>query len=96
MNVDEMESEEFPMSPEIIALEQNKDTHFKEVMKTSDKFSERLIESSPLITYENKIYIPISLRKRIDCWYHNVNTSGKAGAQIPHLPLGDDSSPWGR
>jgi hypothetical protein len=25
-----------------------------------------------------------------------VNTSGKAGTQIPHLPLGDDSSPWGR
>jgi hypothetical protein len=27
---------------------------------------------------------------------HTVNTSGKAGAQIPHLPLGDDSSPWVR
>jgi hypothetical protein len=26
----------------------------------------------------------------------SVNTSGKAAAQIPHLPLGDDSSPWGR
>jgi hypothetical protein len=25
-----------------------------------------------------------------------VNTSGKAGAQIPQLPLGDDSPPWGR
>jgi hypothetical protein len=25
-----------------------------------------------------------------------VNTSDKAGAKIPHLPLGDDSSPWGR
>jgi hypothetical protein len=25
-----------------------------------------------------------------------VNTSGKAGAQIPHLSLGDDSPPWGR
>jgi hypothetical protein len=25
-----------------------------------------------------------------------VNTSGKASAQIPQLPLGDDSSPWGR
>jgi hypothetical protein len=25
-----------------------------------------------------------------------VNTSGKAGAQIPQSPLGDDSSPWGR
>jgi hypothetical protein len=25
-----------------------------------------------------------------------VNTSGKAGAQIPQPPLGHDSSPWGR
>jgi hypothetical protein len=25
----------------------------------------------------------------------NVNTSGQAGAQIPHLPLGYDSSPYG-
>jgi hypothetical protein len=25
-----------------------------------------------------------------------VDTSGKAGAQIPQLPLGDDSPPWGR
>jgi hypothetical protein len=25
-----------------------------------------------------------------------VNTPGQAGAQIPHLPLGDDSSPFGR
>jgi hypothetical protein len=25
-----------------------------------------------------------------------VNTSGQAGAQIPHPPLGDDSSPFGR
>jgi hypothetical protein len=25
-----------------------------------------------------------------------VNTSYKAGAQIPHLPLGDDASPCGR
>jgi hypothetical protein len=24
-----------------------------------------------------------------------VHTSGKAGTQIPHLPLGHDSSPWG-
>jgi hypothetical protein len=44
MNVDEMESEEFPMSPEIIAPEQKKDTHLKEVMKKSDKFSERIEE----------------------------------------------------
>jgi hypothetical protein len=30
------------------------------------------------------------------CSFANVNTSGKAGAQILHLPLGDDSSPRGR
>jgi hypothetical protein len=28
--------------------------------------------------------------------YEIVNTSGKAGAQIPQLPLGGDSPPWGR
>jgi hypothetical protein len=27
---------------------------------------------------------------------NSVNTSGKAGAKIPQLPLGDDSSPWVR
>jgi hypothetical protein len=37
MNVDETESEEFPISPVIIAREQKKDTHLKEVMKKSDK-----------------------------------------------------------
>jgi hypothetical protein len=57
MNLDGMESEEFPMSPEIIVCEQKKDTHLKEVMKKSDKFSERFIETSTVITYDNDIYI---------------------------------------
>jgi hypothetical protein len=71
MNIGEiMVSEEFPMSPEIIALEQKKDTHVKEVMKKSKKFSEKLIERSTVITYDNNIYIPQSLRKRIVWWYH--------------------------
>jgi hypothetical protein len=38
--------------------------------------------------------------KDIDAWNRawaswSVNTSGKAGAQITHIPLGDDSSPSG-
>jgi hypothetical protein len=70
MNVDEMESEEFSMSPEIIARGQKKDTYLKEVMKKSDKFSERTVERATVITFDNKIYIPISLRKRIAWWYH--------------------------
>jgi hypothetical protein len=58
------------MSPEIIDREQKKDTHLKEVMKKSDKFSEIIVEISTVITYKNKIYIPISLRKRIVWWYN--------------------------
>jgi hypothetical protein len=55
MNVDEMESEEFPMSPEIIAREQKKDKYLKEVMKKSDKLSEIIVELSTVITYDNRI-----------------------------------------
>jgi hypothetical protein len=70
MNFDEIESEEFPMSPAIIACEQQKDSQLKELIKRSDNFSERIIERSTVITYEKKIYIPQSLRKRIVWWYH--------------------------
>jgi hypothetical protein len=42
MNVDEMESEELPMSPEIIAREQKKDKHLKEVMKKSSSSQREL------------------------------------------------------
>jgi hypothetical protein len=59
------------MSPEIIAREQKKETHLKKVMKKSEKFSERLIERSSVITsYDNKIYVSQSLRMRIVWWYH--------------------------
>jgi hypothetical protein len=39
MNIAEMESEEFAMSPEIIARERKKDTHLKEGMNKSEKLS---------------------------------------------------------
>jgi hypothetical protein len=39
-----MESEEFPMSPDILAREQKKDTYLKEVMNKSDRLSERIVE----------------------------------------------------
>jgi hypothetical protein len=56
-----MEAEEFPMS-----REQKKDTHLKEVIKKSDKFSERLIERSTVITYDNKIYIYTNITQKED------------------------------
>jgi hypothetical protein len=39
--------------------------------------------------------VPGCLNGVIGVGFVNVNTSGKAGAQIPQLPLGDNSSPWG-
>jgi hypothetical protein len=54
VNFHERESEEFPMSPEIIAREQQKDSQLKELIKRSEKFSERTIERSTVITYEKK------------------------------------------
>jgi hypothetical protein len=59
MNVDEMESEEFPMNPAIIPREQQKESQLKELIKRSDKFSESTIEIYTVITYEMKIYIPL-------------------------------------
>jgi hypothetical protein len=70
MIFDEIESEEFPMIPAIISREQQKDSQLKELMKRSDKFSERTIERFTVITYEKKICIPQSLKKRIVWWYH--------------------------
>jgi hypothetical protein len=70
INFDEMESEEFPMSPDIIAREQKKHLNLKYVMKKSEKFSKITIERSTVITYDSKISIPRPLRKRIVWWYH--------------------------
>jgi hypothetical protein len=48
------------------------------------------------IEVKKKLYdIKQSYNVYIKC-FNYVNTSGKTGAQIPHLPLGDDSSPRGR
>jgi hypothetical protein len=46
------------MKPAIIDREQQKESQLKELIKRSDKFSERTIERSTVITYEKKIYIP--------------------------------------
>jgi hypothetical protein len=53
-----------------LLVNNTKDSQLKELINTSDNFSERTIERATLITYENKIHIPQSLRKRILWWYN--------------------------
>jgi hypothetical protein len=60
--------------------------------KTIDKYD--LIE----LSQNGEVYIEIQkgMYRLQQADILAVNTTGKAGAQIFHLPLGDDSSPWGR
>jgi hypothetical protein len=51
-----------------------------------EKFIQRLQDLNRYLDF-------IPIEKTSD---NSVNTSVKAGAQIPQLPLRDDSSPWGK
>jgi hypothetical protein len=51
---------------------------------------EMLSQSQNQYTISEMLY-SVALRELL-----SANTSGKAGAKIPQLPLGDDSPPWGR
>jgi hypothetical protein len=74
MNFYAMESEEFPMSSAIIAREQHKDSHLKELIKRSDKFSERTKERFTVITYEKKIYTTITQKENSVLVSHILTT----------------------
>jgi hypothetical protein len=59
------------------------------------------IDAGQIYTEHTGRFPVVSSKGNKTSWYYmimivmHVNTSGKAGAQIPQLPLGDDSSPWG-
>jgi Integrase zinc binding domain len=56
----DMDTELFPMSPELITKEQKGDQPLKE----------QTIEGLPLLTLENRIIIPEVLHQHIVAWYH--------------------------
>jgi hypothetical protein len=47
----------------MLMKKQKKDTYLKEVMNKSDKFSERIVERSTVITYDNNIYTYINQKE---------------------------------
>jgi transposase InsO family protein len=65
------EEETFPLSPTLLATEQRKDkTLMRNVKRASNIYSTRTIEDVELITYHDKIVVPLTLRSRIIAWYH--------------------------
>ena len=65
----DLEEDKFPLNPRLIAKEQNNDKWVKE--QDSSEFKVHKIEGVELLTYQQKIVIPTSLRGRILAWYHS-------------------------
>jgi hypothetical protein len=67
-----------PQSHSILAA------HFDYLLKNTERYS------PPCYHGGHRAELTEELLQLIDADMEFVNTSGKAGAQIPHLPLGDD------
>ena len=62
---------DFPLSPETIRAEQQKDKKLLEAFKEKkEHFSTEIVESSELILFKEKIYVPSTLTERVLAWYH--------------------------
>ena len=65
-----LESEEFPLSPKVIAREQEKDHHIRHMKRSDPEMKIVEVEGHQLLAHGNKIVIPPSLQGRIVWWYH--------------------------
>lgn len=67
----EEDDQRFPLSPPLIAKEQQKDkTLMKSLKQSRSEYGTTVLENVDLITYKNKIVIPKVLQGRILAWYH--------------------------
>ena len=72
-NNNERDFENFPMSPILIAKEQQKDKKLLRALKTSTKeFGKMMLEDRELITYNKRIVVPERHKGRILAWYHST------------------------
>jgi hypothetical protein len=68
----EVEESKFPMNPQLIQQEQEKDkTLQQDIQKNVEKYRKRKLEGVEVLTHHKLIVIPKSLQKRIVTWYHH-------------------------
>jgi transposase InsO family protein len=68
---EDVEFEQFPMKPALIAREQAKDKKLQKKIRESRRdYTMMKIEGYNLLSYQGKIVIPDSLQGRIVAWYH--------------------------
>ena len=70
MPLKELEEEDFPMKPSLIAEEQQKHREWRALRNRTEGCELKLIEGVHVWTLGGKIYVPRSLRGRIIGWYH--------------------------
>ena len=67
----DIESEEFPMSPELINKYQSRDKRLLRKAARLPNYDLRRVEKVKLIHFKGRIYVPEPLQERILSWYHN-------------------------
>jgi hypothetical protein len=67
----DIELETFPMNPQLIEREQQKDKQIQHSkQKSPTHYGEMKVERATLITHDGKIVLPKSLTERVIDWYH--------------------------
>jgi transposase InsO family protein len=68
---EEIEFEQFPMKPSLIAREQRKDKRIQKRLRENRRdLTLKKVEGRDLLSFQGKILVPDSLQGRIIAWYH--------------------------
>jgi hypothetical protein len=63
---------DYPLSTQIIAEHQRKDQTLIQHQHHHPEYSSKTVDGHEVILFNNKIYIPKTLRKPILSWYHTA------------------------
>ena len=82
MSREELESEQFPMLPQLILKYRKTERQTHKLLQEDDNYCAKMVEEVELIHYMNCIYILHRLRYRVKNWYHkNLIHIGKVCMQ---------------
>ena len=66
-----VEEERFPLSPNLLMQEQQKDRNVRNMVRDDPEVKSILVENKRILFKNDKIIVPPSLQKRIVSWYHD-------------------------
>ena len=72
VNQEDIREELFPMSPTEIRSHQQNDEKLLKNLRDNKEYRLKTIEGKEIIMYEDKIYVPDTLKDRVMEWYHTL------------------------